>query len=80
MPEQPETTPTTKPGLDSLTIQGLIVAALGVVARWVGAELDEAALGQIVGDLWTVGGLVLAVIGRTRATLPLAWRQPKAGQ
>jgi hypothetical protein len=74
MSEQVKIAVPPKPALDSLTIQGLLVVALGLLTRWLGLEMDEAALGQAVGDAWSLLGLGMAAWGRARATGPLVWR------
>jgi hypothetical protein len=64
-----------KPAASSLTMQGLAVIVLGMLAQWLGVEMDQAALGQAVGQVWMVAGLVVAAIGRARASAPLIWRK-----
>lgn len=64
-----------KPWWASKTIIASGVALIGVGARFVGHELtaaDEAALVEAVSTLMTVGGLLVAIWGRTVAVKPIS--------
>ena len=65
-----QTFSSTKPGVESKTIIGIIVAVIGMLASRYGVDLapdDQKALVDIVGQVVAVSGSVLGVYGRVTA-------------
>lgn len=69
-----------KSPLASRTIIGVLIALLPVLARWTGVQLDDADAQASADDLVTIAGAVLAIVGRWKATRPLALQRDDAAK
>lgn len=64
--------PENKKWWQSKTIIGIVVSLIGIVAPKLGLDLDSGQLTEIATQAMSLGGLILAAIGRATAKAPIA--------
>jgi hypothetical protein len=59
----------------SLTLQSVAVAGVGMLVQLLGGHADTGSLSSLIGDGLTLAGLIGAYWGRVRTSRAIAWTQ-----